>query len=304
MKAYLGIDWGGTFFKAGVIDERAKLLKKEVVYSPYLKEKESFFKKIKELLQRFSSYSLKGIGVGAPGVVNIPKGFIYYLPNISGWEKYPLKESLQRLTGLPVYVDNDANLFALAELRLGVAKGKARVIFLTLGTGLGGAVAFEGKILKGDTSSGELGHIPITLDGKKCSCGARGCIETFVGATYLIERYRRLKKKKKEIQVREIFKKALQGEREALVVWKEFSQSLGRFLGGMANLFNPQMIVLGGGVAGAFTLFKPLLWEVITHQAMWPHLKQLKIVRGKLRDAGIIGAGILVKENLKQRREG
>jgi len=304
MKAYLGIDWGGSFFKAGIIDSRGKLLKKEIVYSPHLKEKDNFFKKIKELLQKFSVYSLKGIGIGAPGIVNIPKGFIYYLPNISGWENYPLREKLHRLTGLPVYVDNDANLFALAELRLGIAKGKSRVIFLTLGTGLGGAVAFDGEILKGETSCGELGHIPITIDGRKCSCGARGCIETFVGATYLIDRYRRLKKKKKNTQVKEIFKRALQGEKEALVVWKEFSQSLGRFLAGMVNIFNPQMIVLGGGVAGAFTLFKPLLWQVITHQAMWPYLKQLKIVRGRLKDAGIIGAGILVKENLKRRRGG
>ena len=94
------------------------------------------------------------------------------------------------------------------------------------------------------------------------------------------------------------FEKALQGEREALLVWKEFSQCLGKFLAGMVNIFNPQIIVFGGGVSGAFKLFKPLVWQVIKEQAMWPHVKDLKLAKAKLPLAGVIGAALLAKESL------
>lgn len=303
MKTYLGIDWGGTFLKAGITDGKGKLIRKEVISSSQLKKKDAFLAKIKELLGIFKNYSIAGLGIGAPGIINVKQGFIYYLPNIDGWKNYPLKITLEKMLGLPVFLENDANVFALAEARLGAARGKSRVILLTLGTGLGGGIILDGKILQGENSACELGHIPVVLDGKKCSCGSKGCIETFVGSKHLIERYRKLKKKKGgEPQVHDILSKALEGEKEALIVWEEFSHSLGRFLAGMINVFNPEIIVFGGGVSGAFKLFKPLVWSVIKHHAMWPHLKKLQLVKAKLKDAGIIGAALLAKDNLDDRR--
>jgi glucokinase len=296
MSLFLGIDWGGTYLKAGLVDSRGKIIKKKVYSSASLKKKEIFLKEIKHLLEKFHRSRIKAVGIGAPGIIDTDKGFIYYLPNISGWKNYPLKVALEKRLQLPVFIDNDANLFGLAEFSYGAAKDKSNGIFLTIGTGLGGAVVVKGKLLEGKTSASELGHIPIDLRGKACGCGARGCIETYVGNNYLLARYKQLKKNNTIIDVEEIFKRGLQKERAALLLWKEFSYNLGRFLAGMVNIFNPEVIVLGGGISGAFRLFKPSLKETIKQYAMWPQVKGLKLIKAKLKDPGIIGAALLARQ--------
>lgn len=299
MKTFLGIDWGGTYVKAGIVDEKGNILKKKKFSSYCLGDKEPFFDNIRVLLDDFSDFTVAGIGIGVPGIVNVEQGFIYYLPNVPGWEEYPLKSILQKRLNLPVYIDNDANVFALAEARVGAAKEVKRALFLTLGTGLGGAVIFDGKVLEGATSSSEVGHVPISLKGQACGCGGKGCIETFVGSRYLLKKYNRLKKNKEGIkEVKRIFINARKGEKEALKIWEDFSYALGMFLAGMINVFNPEKIILSGGMAGAFDLFRPMLWEVIKKQAMLPQLVNLKIVRTKLDNPGVVGAGLLVKEYL------
>ncbi|UCG34808.1 MAG: ROK family protein [Candidatus Omnitrophota bacterium] len=299
MKTFLGIDWGGTYIKAAVLDSKGKIYNKKVFASEELREKKVFIRTLKNFVASVQKFKLKGIGIGAPGIINIRRGFIYYLPNIPGWKNFPLKTILEKELKLPVFIDNDANVFALAEARLGAAKDVERAIFLTLGTGLGGAVIFNGRILEGEVSASEVGHVPLSIDGKLCGCGAKGCIETFVGNRYLLERYTHLKSNKgKASEVKEIFERAQAGEPEALIVWKEFSVALGKFLAGMINIFNPQKIVFGGGVSKAFSIFKPLVWQVIKKQAMWPQAKGVKLVRAKLKNAGVIGAALLAKENI------
>jgi len=301
MQAFLGIDWGGTYIKTGVVNNQGKILKKALYSSQALRKKKVFLNELESILRKFSSFNIKGIGIGAPGIINTSNGQIYYLPNVSGWRGYPLQDVLREKLKLPVFVDNDANVFALAEARCGAGKGKSRAIFLTLGTGLGGAIIFNGKILKGAMSALELGHVPIALKGLKCSCGGRGCIETYVGNKYLLSKYRKIKKSKIDIkEVKEIFKKGLAGEKEALMVWKDFSYALGKFLSGMVNIFNPEVIIFGGGVSGAFKLFKPYIWETIKNNTMWPQMKGLSLVKAKVNNAGIVGAALLAKESLNR----
>ena len=301
MQAFLGIDWGGTYIKTGVVNSQGKILKKALYSSQDLRNKKVFLNELESILKKFSSFNIKGIGVGAPGIINTSNGQIYYLPNVPGWKNYPLQNILRKKLKLPVFVDNDANLFALAEARCGAGKGKSRAIFLTLGTGLGGAIIFDGKILEGEMSALELGHVPIALKGLKCSCGGRGCIETYVGNKYLLSKYKKIKKNKIDVKdVKEIFKRGLAQEKEALVVWKEFSYALGKFLSGMVNIFNPEVIIFGGGVSGAFKLFKPYVWEAIKNNAMWPQMQGLSLVKAKVNNAGIVGAALLAKEGMQQ----
>jgi glucokinase len=303
MDVFLGVDWGGTYIKAGLVDSRGKILKKRIDSSKDLKKKSIFINHLESLLDSFKTFKVKAIGIGAPGIINTKKGFIYYLPNIPGWRNYHLGKILKKRVKSPIFIDNDANVFGLAESCLGAGKGKSRVIFLTLGTGLGGTVVIDGKLPEGDISALELGHVPIDLKGKLCGCGARGCIETFVGNKYLLNRYNKLVKgRKKAKEVKDIFARALKGEKCALIVWQEFSQAMGKFLAGMINIFSPQVIVFGGGVSGAFKLFKPLVYQTIKKQAMWPQLKGLKLVRAELKDAGIIGAALLAKEKLNSKQ--
>jgi len=300
---YLGIDWGGTYIKAGIVNSNGKILKKIVYSSGSLRERKAFIGEIKRLKETFRKYNIKAVGVGAPGIIDVERGSIYYLPNIPGWENFPLKTILTKELKIPVFIDNDANIFALAEVRRGAGRRSRRAIFLTLGTGLGGAVISDGKILEGRTSASELGHVVIDINGKHCGCGGSGCIETFTGSNHLLERYRQLKKMKTAPkEVKEIFDRAKAKQKEALIVWKEFSAYLGKFLAGMVNIFNPQIIIFGGGVSGAFSLFGPFLWRVLKEQAMWPQLADLKLVKAKLEDAGIIGAALLAKEKLEERK--
>ena len=296
---FLGIDWGGTYIKAGITDNRGNLLSRRVFFSSRFKNKDAFIKKIEELTNSVRPKRINAVGIGIPGIIDTKGGFIYYLPNIPGWQKYPIRKVLEKKLNIPVAVDNDANVFALAEARIGAAKGTNRAIFLTLGTGLGGAVIIDGNIFKGRTSAGELGHVPVSLKGARCGCGGTGCIETFLGNKYLVSLYKRIKRQKNlNAEVKDIFKNALEGEEEAILVWENFSYALGMFLSGMINVFNPEKIIFGGGVSGAFKVFKPLVWKVIENQAMWPHIKTLKLIKAKLKNAGIIGAAILAKEQL------
>ena len=297
MKTFLGIDWGGTYIKAGIVDTKGRIVKKISYSSDKLKQKRVFVSEIVSLIKKHRDFKISAIGIGAPGIVDTNKGFIYYLPNIPGWKNYPLGNILKDKLRLPVFLNNDASVFALAEARLGAARAKSRAIFLTLGTGLGGAVIIDGHVLNTGISALELGHVPISLTQQQCGCGGRGCIQTFTGNKYLLKRYKELTKNSVK-EVKDIFYKALEGQKEAISVWKEFSLHLGMFLSGMVNIFNPEVVIFGGGVSGAFSLFKPYLWAVIKKQAMWPQVKNLKLVKAKLKDSGIIGAAFLAKENI------
>jgi len=301
MQTYIGIDWGGTFLKAGIVSSNGKILKKTVFSSQDLSKKKLFFARIREIVKESERFSPAGLGLGIPGIVDLEKGSTYYLPNVPGWKNYPIKRELEKACGLDAAIDNDANLFALSEARIGAAAGVNNALFLTLGTGLGGAVMIDRKIVKGRTSAGEVGHVPVEIKGKACSCGGRGCVETFTGNRHLIRKYNRIQKNKKlkVKEVKSIYERALENEKSALAVWEEFSLGLGVFISGMINVFNPEMVVFGGGVSGAFKVFKPMLMSVIRSRAMAPQVKGLKLVKAKVKDAGIIGAALLAKESLE-----
>ncbi len=300
MHIYLGVDWGGTFLKAGLVDEQGRVLRRFTVSSHDFSDKKLFFPCLEQIVEQCPR-TVKGIGIGAPGIVNPGQGLIYYLPNVAGWKNYPLARQITKITGLPAKIDNDANVFALAEARFGAARGYDNALFLTLGTGLGGAIMIDKKIVHGKTSAGELGHFPVAIRGRQCGCGGRGCVETFVGNRYLLEMYNRLQKnkKKKVADVKTIYERALGRDPRALKVWEHFSLGLGSFLAGMINVFNPQVIVLGGGVSGAFRVFKPMLKKIMKEQAMWPQLEGVKLVKARVKDPAVIGAALLVKETIQ-----
>jgi len=298
MKHYLGIDWGGTYLKAGLVDERGVIIAKEVFPSSAFSSRPAFIHNLEDIRRKFSRYKISAVGIGAPGIINVKKGFIYKLPNVRGWDNFPLVKTLSQALKVPVFLSNDAKLFALAEARLGAGKNKERVLFFTLGTGLGSAFIYKGKIMKGETSAFEMAHVPISLEGKRCGCGAFGCIETYVGANYLLSEYARIKKCSRPAEVSTLYALAKKGDAAALKVWREFSHALGKFLGGMVNIFNPEVIVLGGGVSGAFDLFKPMLLKEIKKQALSVHCKDLKIIKAMLEDSGMIGAALLAKDGV------
>jgi glucokinase len=246
---------------------------------------------------------IAGIGIGAPGLIDSENGIVHCLTNIPGFEDVNIRRLLGQKTGIRVYVDNDVNLMALAEATFGAARGAKNVFCITLGTGVGGGIIINGGIYRGSTqSAGEIGHVPIGFGGPRCNCGRRGCLEAYVGNSYVIKRVaQRLKAGQRSalegrITPERITQAAKAGDRFAIQIWKEVAEYLAAGLVFVINVLNPDVIVIGGGMAeaGGF-LFEPLIKKV-RKDAMYVPVEGVKILKARLgNDAGIIGAAILVR---------
>lgn len=207
--------------------------------------------------------SILGIGVGAPGPLDARRGVLVSAPNLSGWREVPLKRLIQERIGLPVYLGNDANLGALGEHQFGGGRGLSDMIYVTWSTGIGGGIIANGKLVLGvNGSAGEIGHITIDVDGPLCNCGNRGCLEAMASGTAIARvAQHRLEEGEPSriseiaaqdpqgVSARAVCEAALQGDTLAWEVLLPAARSLGIGLATLVNLFNPELILIGGGVA-------------------------------------------------------
>jgi len=252
--------------------------------------------------------SLLGVGIGCAGLIDSGSGMVLSSPNLPLWREVPLAKLLRDRTGARVVVDNDANCFALAESRLGAARGLRNALFVTLGTGVGGALLLDGRIYRGEGFAGELGHATVELDGPKCSCGNRGCLESLVGARAVVRRGRRILGRERgslggggllgSLTPETIAREARAGREWAIETFRETGRILGVALGGLANIFCPEAIVLGGGISMAGKLILEPAREAIAAAAMEPVSRKVKLLRARLgKKAGAVGAALQVYEN-------
>jgi len=315
-KYYIGIDLGGTNTKIALLGRKFDILKKLSFPTASKKRPSSVITAIKNAIddilntQRSCLKEVIGIGIGVAGLVNTRKGFIYNLVNIPGWRGLDIKKALEKITKVPVYADNDANVMALAEFYKGAGKTCKNLICVTLGTGVGGGIILNGKIYRGSTfSAGEIGHIPLNEEGPRCNCGGTACIETYIGNRYMMKELTRKIKRGGKTVLKEMVKKdfsdltpellykaAKRGDKLARDFWKELGTKLGIALTGLVNVFNPDSVIIGGGVADAGEfLFAPIR-KVIKARAMEVQKKHVRILKAELgQDAGLVGAGILVE---------
>jgi len=223
------------------------------------------------------------------------------LNNIKGWNHFHLAGFLEKHLPFPVYVDNDANCMALAESRLGAARGARFALCLTLGTGVGGALILDNDIYRGPFFlGGEVGHMPLHASGPACECGGIGCLERYVGNQAIARRVRQIFGK--VVALEEVSRLARRGHAKANKVWQEVAGYLALSIAGIVNVLGPQVVVIGGGVAQAGqVLLVPLRIRVRQHAMR--HLKnKIRIVRAALgNDAGFLGAALLAKEKLDTR---
>ena len=312
----LGVDVGATVVKAALVKTNGEIASKVASFSTkkFISKKAFINRMIKQMEQlitdnRLSSRNLAGAGIGLPGRVDYRNGIVHDLTNIKGWREIPLRKILHKKFSFPTYIDNDANAFACGQLRWGAACGVKNAICVTLGSGVGGGLIIDGEVYRGSNySAGEIGHICIDTDGPKCGCGSNGCLEAFLGNTYIINRVKeQIKKGKKTSLISmvngklsaitpELIDKAANGnDGFAIKVWKDTGTYLGIGLSGLVNVLNPEKIIIGGGIskAGSF-IFTPLKKE-LARRTMKQHLKVLSVVRAKFVDeAGIIGAASLI----------
>ncbi len=266
MSYSIGVDIGGMSIKAGVVDERGRILYKNVVATARDAEAdiENTARGINELLKEsgLTVRDIKGIGLGCPGAISSESGVVDILPNL-GWENVPLVKEFKKRFDTEIRLSNDANVAALAEALHGAAKGYKNCIMLTLGTGVGGGIIINGKLYEGKEGKGaELGHATLVMDGYPCSCGRNGCIESYVSATALIRETREAMEADKsssmwqavggdieKVDGRTAFEEEKNGDAAARKVVDFYVKCLSEAIMTMTNVFRPDVIILGGGVS-------------------------------------------------------
>ena len=302
----LGIDIGGTNIKVGLVNASGKvIIRTNLSTRSFVRSKNALIDAIvgciKDIIRanRLDRKDILGVGIGLPGLVDMKRGVVRFLTNIPHWKNVPLKKILERRLRIPVFIDNDANLVALGEWKFGAGRGWKNLACITLGTGIGGGLVINGELFRGEGfAAGEIGHIPLNEKGKGCNCGGHGCLERSIGNRYLLKRAKRIFKNN-NISLEEITKKANNGDRRALRFWREAAVHLGNGLSGVVNLLNPECIIIGGGVANAYTFLRKTIDTTIKKRAMKVPAAMVKIVKAQLgRDAGIIGTQVLVKNAL------
>lgn len=303
-KFIIGIDLGGTNLKCALLDNGLKIKAKTSFSTKSFDNKHKLIGGISDSInsfifnRRLSRAAISGVGLGLPGPVDTFKGVVHFLPNIAGWKNVELKKILQRKTGLPVVIDNDAKLMALAEHKAGSAAGYENALCLTLGTGVGGGLIINGSLYRGrDNVAGEFGHFPINERGPLCGCGAWACLEAYIGNAAIIKEARKLFGPK--ISLEDVSQMARNNNLKAIKFWGIFGEKLGLALSGVVNLLNLDAIVIGGGVASAGKVLFETVKQTISLRAMSLQAKRARVFKAKLGiNAGIIGAGYLVKERL------
>jgi glucokinase len=249
-----------------------------------------------------------GVGVGAPGPLDRERGIVITTPNL-GWTNFPLRDVIAERTRLPVRIDNDANCATLGEWWLGAAKGANNVIGMTIGTGIGGGIILGGRLYHGSADmAGEIGHATIDITGRRCKCGNYGCLEAYASGPSIADRAREALSGDDTLMVRmaggdpakitaaTVYEAAKRGDDTALDVVRETSRFLGAGVANLLNIFNPDVVVICGGVTQAGeTLFAPLRREV-RKRAFKPAVDACEIVPGILVAAGVVGAVAAYKQ--------
>jgi len=277
-KYYLGIDLGGTDIKAGVIDEEYKIVAKNVVPTNANRLVEEVVAdmvvagKTAVKMAGISEEDIVYVGIGIPGAVNSKTNIVLLAPNLPGWRKIDVIPIFQKHWDIPVFLGNDADAAALAEVYAGAARGYDYAIVLTLGTGVGGGLVFEKKLFTGCGLGTELGHIIIVTGGEKCGCGSHGCLEAYASVTALLREAKRFMAKYPDSLLHElcggdtsrvngkiIFDAAKQGDPAAKAIVADYVKYLGTGIASLCNAVRPQVVILGGGVCNAGEpLFGPL----------------------------------------------
>ncbi len=301
-----GIDIGGTRIKLCLFD--GKKIFNEKIFN--INPEEDFLTDIIEYLN--SIEGLKGVGFGIPGVIEDGK-ILRFAPNLPFlFGKNLEKEIKEKLKVRNVYFDNDCHMNAYGEWKLGRAKGLECFIFLTLGTGVGGAVFIEGKLFRGYKNLGaEFGHITIDPEGPVCNCGNRGCLESYASKNgmknFLFKKKKEgiehfLTKTPEKVEPEIVYKFAKKGDSLALECFKNIGWALGIALSDFAKVFSPQKFIIGGGIANAFEIFYPYVLEEYTARVP-SYLLNIKIEKAELSDkAGMYGACLYAYDRIFEKK--
>jgi glucokinase len=304
----IGVDVGGTKISAGVVTPQGELLN-EVRYSSKGSTEELLDNIARAVREVREGYEVSAACLAVPGLIMADENKVIFSPNLPNIEGVPLKEELGGRFDLPVTVENDANAAAWGEFRFGAGSEVDHLVFVTLGTGVGGGVISHGILMRGvQGAGGELGHMTIHATGPRCGCGNRGCLESLASGTAITRRAREVAAERpdsalgkiareRELIGEDVTRLAEEGDEAALSVLEEAGLWLGIGLAGFVNIFNPEVVAVGGGAAKAGELILDRARKEMYLRARSPSRDLVEIKSATLgAESGVIGAAALARD--------
>lgn len=303
----VGIDIGGTKIAGGVVDAEGRIIEKLRVDTPA--DTAALADAVGDMARHFAaSHDVEAVGVAAAGFIDRARATVIHAPNIA-WRNEPLKASLEARIGRPVFIENDANAAGWAEFRFGAGRGVRNMVMLTMGTGVGGAIVLDGKLFRGGHGIGaELGHMRFTRDGLRCGCGQSGCLEQYASGRALQREANAIadaggigtalaaiRKEKGTIHGPMISRLVLAGDPGATEALRRVATALGESCGGFQAVLDPELFVIGGGVAQlGDTLLEPVR---LAYETSLPGYGDRPVadfaIAQLVNDAGLIGVADL-----------
>ena len=313
----IGIDIGGTKIAGALVDSEGQIIRESRVPTP-AKDIDALVAAVVGLIAELSEgHKVLGAGVAAAGFVDAAQANVIYATNLTGRNE-PLKAKLEALIDIPVIIENDANAAAWAEYRYGAGRGFKHMTMLTIGTGVGGAIITNSRMLRGGFGvAAELGHMRIVPNGRDCACGAKGCFEQYASGTALLRaarelansddpvgaRLRELRDSAGELTGTQVYQAITEQDAGALRILNELGAWIGETVASLSAILDPEVVVIGGGVSAAGDLLlnpirKAFLANMPAH-GFRPEL-ELKVAEF-VNDAGVVGAADLVRVAWEQR---
>jgi glucokinase len=309
----IGVDLGGTNLRVAAVNENGGLFDHLNLETLVERGREDVVDRltngILELVNRWKDrYQLAGIGIGIPGILRLREGILVASPNLPGWENFNVRAQIARRLNAPFLLENDANAAALGEKWIGSGRNVNHLCFLTMGTGIGGGLIFDGKIWHGASGmAAELGHVTLYPEGRLCACGNKGCLEAYAAASAVVkaaqemlqagtasEGLQKLAASGLKLTSARVYELAKENDVSAQEIYRQVGRALGIAIANFIAIFDIDTFVLGGGAVDAWDMFeKSMFEEVATRSYVWRNDPR-KILKSSLgSQAGVFGAAYL-----------
>lgn len=310
----VGIDIGGTKIGGALVDPEGNIIRESRVPTP-AHDSDAIADAVVQLIQELADgVDVLAVGVAAAGFVDAQRANIVYAPNLS-WRNEPLKAKIQAKVSMPVFIENDANAAGWAEYRFGAGAGAKHVVMLTVGTGVGGAIIVDGKLLRGGFGlAAELGHVPLNGGDRACGCGQVGCIEPYGSGTALLKaaralaasgdpkgaRLAQLGEEAGDLTGAQVYQALVEHDAGATELLRDLGEALGRTVAGICAVLDPEVVIIGGGVSAAGELLlDPIRQSYLKHLSVADFRPHVRFAIAEfVNDAGVVGAADLARLEL------
>lgn len=297
-KYSIGVDLGGTNLRAAAISTEGKVIEKNSGTTDLHEGREAVIgdivNAIKQLKAKCGTEILAGVGIGVPGFILIEEGVIVGSNNLPEFDQFPIRDDIEQKLGTPIFLENDANAAALGEKWMGAGRDVQDLVLLTLGTGVGGGIISDGRVVHGHVGmAGELGHVTVVPAGNPCGCGNYGCLEKHASATAIIA-MARMMQLGDDLTAEDVYELAKSGDKKAKMIFHTTGMMLGIAIGNLINIFNFPLYLLSGGVVAGWDEFAPSMMNEIQKRSFTYRNTKTRVEKASLgKEAGLFGAAYL-----------